>query len=91
MRFLAYALASAAFKAGLPRAEGEIDVNLAVVSERLGVSRTHARRIVDMLEAAGLVARGDRPSRLILTPAFADGVELYFLGMFSVLMVAVGL
>lgn len=87
---LAYSLADAAFRAGLTRAEGEIDLNLTHLARRLGVSRTHARRTVKMLEEAGLVAPAARPNRVILTLAFADGLELYFLGMFSILLTAVG-
>lgn len=86
---LAYTLADTAFRAGLPRAAGEIDINLTHLARRLGVSRTHARRTLGMLQEAGLVAPAG-PHRLILTPAFADGLELYFLGMFSVLLAAVG-
>lgn len=88
---LTYSLADAAFRAGLRRAEGEIDLNLTHLAERLGVSRTHTRRTVKMLEDGGLVAAAARPNRLILTPAFAQGLELYFLGMFSILLAALGL
>ena len=85
---LAYSLADSAFRAGLPRAAGEIDLNLTHLAIRLGVSRTHARRTVTMLQDVGLVAPAARPNRLILTPAFADGLELYFNGMFSILLAA---
>ncbi len=88
--FLAYALAEAAFEAGRPRAEGTIDLNLSKLSKRLGVSRTHGRRILTTLEAAGLVKAGETPDRLVLTPAFAEAYELYFLGMFTGLLMAVG-
>lgn len=86
----AYSLAEAAFQAGYPRAEGVIDLNLSRLAKRLGVSRTHCRRVLRMLDTAGLVADGDTPARLTLTPAFADAYELYFLGMFSILLAAVG-
>lgn len=89
--FLAYALADAAVEAGLPRAEGAVEINMTRLAQRLGVSRTHGRRILKTLEEAGLVQTADRPSRLILTPAFAEGLELYFTGMFSVLLAALGL
>lgn len=89
--FLAYALAEAAFEAGLPRAEGAIEINMTRLAQRLGMSRTHGRRILRTLRAAGLVEVADGSSRLILTPAFASGLELYFTGMFSVLLAAVGL
>lgn len=87
---LVYSLADTAFRSGLPRAEGEIDINLTHLAERLGVSRTHARRTVTMLQEAGLVSPAGRSNRLILTPAFAEGLELYFLGMFGILLTAVG-
>ena len=88
--FTAYSLAEAAFEAGYERPEGEIDLNISRLSNRLGVSRTHARRILKMLRDAGLVAECDDPARLRLTPAFAEGYELYFFGMFSVLLAALG-
>lgn len=85
---VAYSLAEAAFEAGAARAEGVIDLNLSGISRRLGVSRTHARRILRQLEEAGLVIEDDRRRRLMLTPAFADAYELYFFGMFSILLAA---
>lgn len=88
--FLTYALAEAALAGGCERAQGTIDLNLSKLAARLGVSRTHARRILAMLEAAGLVEPGPGEGRLTLTPAFADAYELYFFGMFSVLLAAVG-
>ena len=87
--FTAYALAETAFDAGHARAEGEIDVNVTRIAARLGVSRTHVRRILSMLADAGLVADTGAPTRLKLTPAFANGYELYFSGMFGVLLAAV--
>ncbi len=89
--FLAYALAETAFSKGLSRAEGEIEINMTTLAKRLGVSRTHARRILKMLEAAGLVIMGRSASQITLTPAFARGLETYFLGMFGILLAAVGL
>lgn len=74
----------------LTRAEGEIDISLTHLAKRLGVSRTHARRTVTMLQEAGLSSLAGRSNRLILRPAFADGLELYFLGMFAILLTAVG-
>lgn len=88
--FLAYCLAEAAFEAGRPRAEGRVEVNQSALARRLGVSRTHSRRVLAMLEDAGLVEGADSPSSLVLTPAFADAYELYFLGMFSIVLAAVG-
>ncbi|MGV3578764.1 hypothetical protein [Brevundimonas sp.] len=88
--FLAYALAETAFKAGLPRAEGVIEINMTHIARRLGISRTHGRRILATLEEAGLIWEEGRINRLTLTPAFADAYELYFLGMFSILLAAVG-
>lgn len=88
--FLTYALAEAAFAGGADRPQGVIDLNLSKMAVRLGVSRTHARRILAMLETAGLVAAGPGEGELTLTPAFADAYELYFHGMFSVLLAAVG-
>lgn len=88
--FTAYALAEAAFEAGRPRAEGLIDINVSQLSSRLGVSRTHLRRILKMLQDAGLVTEGPDSTRLRLTPAFAAGYELYFGGMFSALLAALG-
>jgi len=88
--FLTYALAEAAFAAGSQRAEGAIDLNLSKLSARLGVSRPHARRILAMLEDAALVSHGPGDGELTLTPAFAEAYELYFAGMFSVLLAAVG-
>ncbi len=87
--FLAYALAEAAFNAGLPRAEGTIDINRSDVSRRLGVSRTHSRRIMTLLKTAGLIADTQTADRLTLTPAFAVAYEIYFAGMFSMLMAAI--
>lgn len=84
---LAYSLAEAAFRAGFDKPEGAIAINLTHLARRLGVSRTHARRILTMLEDAGLVRI--EGSSLTLTPAFAAGYELYFYGMFSVLLAAV--
>ena len=88
--FLAYSLAEAAFAVGHPRAEGPVQVNLSAISRRLGVSRTHSRRILTMLEDAGLVEGAESSGSVVLTPAFADAYELYFLGMFSILLAAVG-
>jgi hypothetical protein len=88
--FLTYILAETAFEAGLSRAEGAIEVNLSAIARRLGVSRTHSRRILTMLHDAGLVKETDKASSLILTPAFADAYELYFLFMFSNLLAAIG-
>lgn len=88
--FLTYILAETAFQAGLPRAEGIIPVNHSALARRLGVSRTHSRRILTMLEEAGLVREAEQPNFLVLTPAFADAYALYFLGMFSILLAAVG-
>lgn len=88
--FLTYALAEAAFAGGAERAEGVVEPNLSKLSGRLGVSRTHVRRILTMLETAGLVAPGPGGGKLTLTPAFADAYELYFFGMFSALLSAVG-
>ncbi|MFC5344272.1 hypothetical protein ACETK8_00205 [Brevundimonas staleyi] len=88
--FLAYSLAETAFRAGRTRAEGTVEVNLSALARRLGISRTHSRRILTMLQEAGLVEEGETPNSLILTPAFADAYELYFLGMFSILLAAVG-
>ena len=87
--FLAYALAETAFDAGLSRAEGTIDLNLTKIAARLGVSRTHARRILATLEGAGLVETAGA-GRVTLTPAFAAAYEMYFIGMFSILLAAVG-
>lgn len=87
---VAYSLAEAAFEAGSPRAEGVIDLNLSGISRRLGVSRTHTRRILKQLEEAGLVIEDDRRRTLTLTPTFADAYELYFFGMFSILLAALG-
>ena len=88
--FLAYALAETAFKQGLPRAEGTIEVSLSHIGRRLGVSRTHARRILTTLEEAGLVEDDRASGRVTLRPAFAEAYEIYFLGMFSILLAAVG-
>lgn len=88
--FLAYALAETAFEAGASRAEGTIALNLSALSKRLGVSRTHGRRILTMLEDGGLVKPGATPDQLVLTPAFAEAYDLYFLGMFTGLLMAVG-
>ena len=87
---VAYSLAEAAFEAGYPRTEGVIDLNLSRLAKRLGVSRTHGRRVLKQLEEAGLIAAGETPETLRLTPAFADAYELYFFGMFSILLAAVG-
>ena len=87
---LAYSLADAAFRSGQARAAGEIEINLTHLAERLGVSRTHARRTLAMMQATGLVAPADRRDRIVLTPTFADGLELYFLGIFGILLTAVG-
>lgn len=86
---LAYALAEAAFQAGFDRPEGEVSVNITHLARRLGVSRTHARRLLKMLHDAGLTTLGDKAGVVILTPAFADGFALYFQGMFTTLMAAV--
>lgn len=43
-----------------------------------------------MLQEAGLASPAGRSNRSILRPAFADGLELYFLGMFAILLTAVG-
>lgn len=87
---VAYSLAETAFQAGCPRAEGVIDLNLSGIARRLGVSRTHCRRVLEQLGEAGLVVDGETPTTLRLTPAFADAYELYFFGMFSILLAAVG-
>ena len=87
---VAYSLAEAAFEAGYPRAEGVVDLNLSLLARRLGVSRTHGRRVLRQLEAAGLIVGGDMPGALRLKPAFADAYEQYFLGMFAILLAAVG-
>ena len=88
--FLAYCLAETAFEAGRPRAEGRVEVSQSALARRLGVSRTHSRRILTMLQDAGLVEATESPNALVLTPAFADAYEVYFLGMFSILLAAVG-
>lgn len=88
--FLAYALAETAFDAGLPRAEGTISLNMTALAKRLGVSRTHGRRLLTTLEEAGLVRTGETPDRLVLTTGFAEAYDLYFLGMFTGLLMAVG-
>ncbi len=88
---VAYALAEAAFAAGHPRAEGAIDLNISRLANRLGVSRTHARRILTTLHDAGLIAHGPTAATLSLNPAFAQACDLYFTGMFSILLAAVGL
>ncbi len=86
----AYALAEAAFAGGGARAEGVVTVNTSALARRLGVSRTHVRRVLATLRDAGLTADGPRPDQLVLTPAFAEGYQLYFYGMFSILLAAVG-
>lgn len=88
---LAYALAQTAFDAGRARPEGTIDLNVANLSIRLGVSRTHTRRLLIQLQDAALISDYGRAHTVTLTPAFADGYELYFFGMFSILLEAVGL
>ena len=87
---LVYALAETAFRAGYARPEGVVGLNLSSLSKRLGVSRTHSRRVLKMLADTGLIAPGDTPETVTLTPAFASAFELYFLGMFSILLAAVG-
>lgn len=87
---LAYALAEIAFQAGYARPEGVIEINLTHLARRVGVSRTHARRILMLLQEAGLVRPDAGASRLTLTPAFAAGYELYFFSMFTILLAAVG-
>ena len=86
----AYALAEAAFADGRTSPEGPVAVNTSALARRLGVSRTHVRRVLATLKDAGLIAGGPSSDRLVLTPAFAEGYTLYFYGMFSVLLAAVG-
>lgn len=88
--FLAYALAETAFADGRARAEGVVEVNLSALSRRLGVSRTHTRRILTMLDDAGLIVVAEAGHQVVLTPGFADAYEAYFMGMFSILLVAIG-
>lgn len=87
---LAYSLAQTAYGAGRPRPEGVIEINVANLSKRLGASRTHTRRLLVLLQEAGLISDYGRANTITLTPAFADGYELYFFGMFSILLAAVG-
>ena len=86
----AYALAEAAFADGRTSPEGVVAINTSALARRLGVSRTHVRRVLATLKNAGLIADGPSSDRLILTPGFAEGYRLYFYGMFSVLLAAVG-
>lgn len=87
--FTAYALAEAASAAGHGRAEGVIEINISRLSNRLGVSRTHTRRVLKTLEDGGLIIQEREGAGLTLTPGFAAGYDLYFLGLFSVLLTAV--
>ena len=86
---IAYALAETAFESGLGRAEGVVPLNVSRLTERLGVSRTHCRRVLAMLAKAGLTTEGPTVGSLTLTTAFADAYDVYFFGMFSMLLAAV--
>ena len=87
---VAYTLADTAFEAGFARPEGVVALNLSGLSKRLGISRTHARRVLQQLKDTGLVLPGQTPETVTLTPAFADAHALYFFGMFSILLAAIG-
>ena len=79
---IAYSLAAGAFKAGREQAEGVIEVNFSDLARRLGVSRAHGRRVLALLEPAGLQRDEANPNRFTLTPAFTDAYETYFGAMF---------
>jgi len=86
---LSYALAEAAFNAGLPRAVGTVPVTVSSLARRLGMSRPHCRRVLMMLQDAGLVSFDQGVNALTLMPAFADAVDVYFVGLFGALLAAV--
>jgi len=71
-----------AFETGLV-AEGPVTISLSAVARRWSVSRTHARRIAERLERAGLRIDPTDSQRYILTPAFRDALERYFCASFQ--------
>jgi len=86
---LSYALAEAAFKAGLPRAAGPIEITVSSLARRLGISRPHCRRVLILLQDAGLVSVDQKANAVTLMPAFAEALDVYFVGMFNALLAAV--
>jgi hypothetical protein len=64
-------------------AQGPVTVSLSAIARKWGVSRPHARRIVERLERAGLRIDPADSQRYILTPAFRDAIERYFCASFQ--------
>jgi hypothetical protein len=75
-----YHLVESAFAGGAPRPIGPASLPIAVLSRRLGVSRTHLYRYLDEMERGGLLRRDADPTVVHLTPLFADLFERYYAG-----------
>jgi hypothetical protein len=81
----------AAFSRGHDVAEGPVTVSLSQVSRRWGVSRSQARRVAHRLERAGLRSDPSDAQRYELTPTFRDSIEIYFGGVFRLMLDCIAL
>ena len=82
-----YALAESAFERGALRIAGPFDTTAASLSQRFGVSRSHASRMIRDAEQAGYIVGGELGSNRRLTAAFASDLQrltaIHFLGLMA--------
>ena len=76
-RAIALTIGADAIRRNGERLEGRINIGLTAYAERFELSRAHVRRVLQRLEACGLIRDTTSPSMLIVTSRYRDELEKY--------------